>query len=76
MRDNRPNELHKVGTLDKVLRTQKWYVELRADLLWLRKQLLLPRLYDAPENRREEEANNIQTIIRGEIQRRDWRTIN
>ena len=33
------------------------------------------RLHDAPENGREEEANKIQAIVRGENQRRNWRSI-
>ena len=40
--------------------------ELLADLTWLREQFLSARLNDALENRREEEATNIQTIIRDE----------
>ena len=33
------------------------------------------RLHDALEHRREEEANEIQTIMRGENQRSNWRSI-
>ena len=44
---------------------KKKCAELPADLPWLRKTFLLARLHDDLENGREEEANNIQTIIRG-----------
>jgi hypothetical protein len=50
--------------------------ELLADSPWLRKQFLSARLHDVLENGREEEANDIQTITRGENQRLNWRTIN
>ena len=46
---------------------KKKCVELLADLTWLRKQFLLARLYDVLRNGRKEEAKDIQTIIRGEI---------
>ena len=46
-----------------------------ADSTWLRKQFLSARLHDALENGREEEANEIQAIMSGENQRRNWRSI-
>ena len=47
-----------------------------ADSPWLWKQFLLAKLHDPLENGREEEANKIQAIMRGENQRRNWRKIN
>ena len=46
-----------------------------ADSPWLWKQFLWVRLHDVLENGREEEANKIQAVVRGENQRRKWRTI-
>ena len=54
---------------------KKKCAEMLADLPWLRKQFLLARLHDVLENGREEEANKIQAIVRGENQRRNWRSI-
>ena len=41
----------------------------------LRKQFLSVKLHDALENGRDEEANKILAIMRGENQRRNWRSI-
>ena len=41
----------------------------------MQKQFLTTRLHDTLESVREEEANKIQAIMRGENQRRNWRTI-
>ena len=46
-----------------------------ADSPWLQKQFLSARLHDALENGREEEANKIQAIMRGDNQRRNWISI-
>ena len=54
---------------------KKKCAEMLADSPWLRKQFLSARLHDALENGREEEANKIQAITRGENQRRNWRSI-
>ena len=54
---------------------KKKCAEMLADLPWLQKQFLSARLHDALENGREEEANEIQAIMRGENQRRNWRSI-
>ena len=54
---------------------KKKYAEMLADSPWLRKQLFSVRLHDALENGREEEANKIQAIMRGENQKRNWRSI-
>ena len=54
---------------------KKKCAEMLADSPWLRKQFLSARLHDALENGSEEEANNIKAIMRGENQRRNWRSI-
>ena len=54
---------------------KKKCAEMLADLPWLRKQFLSARLHDALENGREEESNTIQATMRGENQRRNWRSI-
>ena len=41
----------------------------------MRKQFLAVKLHEAEENGREEEANEIQAIMKGENQRRNWRSI-
>ena len=54
---------------------KKKFAEMLADSPWLRKQFLSARLHDALENGREEEANKIQATMRGENQRKNWRSI-
>ena len=53
---------------------KKKCTELPTGLPWLLKPFLVTRLYDALENGREEETNNIQTIMREDNQGKNWRT--
>ena len=50
--------------------------ELLTDSPWMRKQFLSCRLQTAIDEGREQEANKIKAIIRGENQRCTWRGIN
>jgi len=50
--------------------------KLLADSPWMRKQFLSQRLQTAIDEGKQQEANEIKSIIRGENQRRIWRGIN
>ena len=71
MWNNTLTELYKAGTMDHVQRLQKEVCGAAGRFNVAAEVILVEWLRDTLENSREEEANKIQAIVRGENQRKN-----